>query len=180
MQFKKWLIVAASLFIFGILLGLVASPDLISNELTELEETSSGLAGWPAFAVFVFIFVKNTFALLSSFILAPILCISAVLSLVLNGWLISVVGAAVVEQESFGFLFAGILPHGIFEIPALIIGGAAALSFGMSCIIGLFNKTKRAGIIPNFQMNLRYMGVALILLFPAALIEAFITPKFLD
>lgn len=180
MLFKKWLIVAASLFIFGMILGLVASPDLITNELTRLEETSSGIASWPSVAIFIFILLKNVTALLFSFILAPALCIIPVISLVTNGWLLSVVSVVVAEQKSIGFVLAGILPHGIFEIPALIIGGAAALSFGLSVVTGAISKAKRAEIIPSFQKNLRYLAVAFILLFPAALIEAFITPKFLD
>jgi len=86
----------------------------------------------------------------------------------------------VVQEESLGFLLAGILPHGIIEIPALIIGEAAALGFGVSLIIALFTGNRSKMLLPAFKTNLKYLIVALALLVPAAIIETFITPLFLS
>lgn len=46
--------------------------------------------------------------------------------------------AAAIKQKSLGFVLAIILSCGIFEIPAVIIGEAAALSFGMVAIVHCF------------------------------------------
>ena len=75
---------------------------------------------------------------------------------------------------------AGILPHGVFEIPALIMAQAAALSFGTMAVIALFVKEKRPLLVPNLKQNLKYLGVAMLLMVPAAIIEAFITPLLLS
>ena len=66
-----------------------------------------------------------------------------ILALVVNGWLLAFVSAVVAEEKSLGFVLTGLLPHGIFELPALILGEAAALSFGTAVILALFIKERR-------------------------------------
>ena len=73
---------------------------------------------------------------------------------------------------------AGLLPHGVLEIPAIVMGEAAALSFGVSVMAALFSRVKRA-MMPRFRQDLKYLLIALILLVPAAIIETFVTPRFL-
>ncbi len=76
-------------------------------------------------------------------------------------------------------MLAGLLPHGIFELPALILGEAAALSFGAVVILALFKKERRNLIPPSLKRNLRYLMIALALLLPAAIIETYVTPLLL-
>jgi stage II sporulation protein M len=100
------------------------------------------------------------------------------LALTVNGWLISFISVAVVQEESLGILLAGLLPHGIFELPALIMGEAAALSFGALTIVALVSKKKDL-LLPGLKQNLRYLLIACALLLPAAIIETYVTPLFL-
>ena len=111
-----------------------------------------------------------------SFVFSPILCLVPVVALALNGWIVGMVSTIVLQEESLSFLLAGLLPHGIFEVPAFIMGEAVALSFGTAVIIALFKKEKRSQLVPNLRQNLRYLGIALALLVPAAIIETYITP----
>ena len=85
----------------------------------------------------------------------------------------------VIQEESLGYLLAGLLPHGIFELPAFILGEAAALSFGTMAIVALFRKEGRNLLLPNLKQNSRYLMIALALLLPAAIIEAYVTPLLL-
>jgi stage II sporulation protein M len=73
-----------------------------------------------------------------------------------------------------------LLPHGVFEIPAIIIGEAAALSFGAMVIMALFSPKRRSQLLPNLKQNLKYLLLAFILLVPAAIIETFVTPLLLQ
>ena len=100
------------------------------------------------------------------------------MALTVNGWLISFISVAVVQEESLGVLLAGLLPHGIFELPALIMGEAAALSFGALTIVALVSKKKDL-LLPGLKQNLRYLLIACALLLPAAIIETYVTPLFL-
>lgn len=186
MSYRYWVLIASGLFIIGIGAGMVISatmPDgigeLFSEELSSLEEIGTILRPFqPATAVFIFL--KNVLALAFSFIFSPVLCLLPILALLLNGSLISFVAVIVAQEESIGFLLAGLLPHGIFEIPAFIIGEAAALSFGVATIIALFSRGRRNLLVPVFKENLRYLMLAIILLVPAAIIETFVTPLLLQ
>ena len=181
MSFKRWNLVAVCLFGIGIVLGLTAQ-DTIANFLAEdlaaLQELGASLGPFKVTTA-IFIFIKNISAVLLSFIFSPILCLLPILALVLNGWLLSFVSAIVAQEKSLGFVLAALLPHGIFELPALIIGEAAALSFGTMVIMALISKERRKLLLPNLKQNLRYIMVACVLLVPAAIIETYVSPLLL-
>jgi stage II sporulation protein M len=186
MRYKLWILIAVGLFVIGMGIGLAISvimPDsivgLFAEELSTLEELGTIFAPFQATTA-VFIFLKNVSALLFSFIFSPILCLVPILALAFNGLLLSFVSVIVAQEESLGLVLAGVLPHGIFEIPALIIGEAAALSFGVMTIIALIYREKRNLLLPNLKKNLRYLLLAFALLVPAAIIETFVTPLFLQ
>jgi len=182
MSYKRWIIIATLLFGIGLISGL-ATPasmlNLLSEEIAALNELADLLAPLPQFIVFVIIFIKNVSVLLLSFIFSPILCLVPILSLTLNGWLLASVSSIIVQEKSLGFVLAGLLPHGIIELPALILGEAAALSFGTVAIIALFRKEKREQLLPNLKKNLRRLLIALALFLPAAIIETYVTPLLL-
>jgi len=178
MNYRRWIIIAILLFGIGIVFGL-ATPDSIANlfskELTALEEFSGMLAPFKVSTV-IFIFIKNALALLVSFAFSPIFCLVPILTLSVNGWLLALVSSMIVEEKSLGFVLAGLLPHGIIELPALVIGEAAALSFGAMAIVALFRKEKGNLLPASLKQNLKYLSIALALLLPAAIIETYITP----
>ena len=182
MSFKRWVIIAISLFGIGIILGLAAPADinsLLAEDVAPLEELVDFLASLPQFALFVIIFINNAITLLLSFLLSPILCLLPILVLIVNGWLIAFVSAVVMQEKSLGFVLAGLLPHGIIEIPAFILGEAAALSFGAMVILVLFKKKQKNQLVPSLKQNLKYLMIAFALLVPAAIIETFVTPLLL-
>jgi len=181
MSYKRWIFVAVGLFAIGMAIGLAMPTDVadfLAEDLATLEEL--GIIFGPfQISTAIFIFLKNVSALLLSFIFSPILCLIPVLALIANGLVLSFVSALVVQEESLGLLLSALLPHGIFELPALIIGEAAALSFGAMAIVALISKKKRNQLLPNLKRNLRYLMLAFVLLLPAAIIETYISPLFL-
>ena len=181
MSYKRRIFIAVFLFGIGIVLGLAtpANNSLTSEYATAFEESFTSILALPRPLIALFIFLKNTLALLISFALSPIFCLVPILALIINGWMIAFVSTLVIEEESIGFLLAGLLPHGIFELPALVIGQAAALSFGTVVILALFKEERRKLILPSLKQNLRYLAIALVLLLPAAVIETYITPLLL-
>ena len=182
MSYKRWIIIATFLFGGGFILGLITPLGILglfADAITDLEELADLLAPLPKFIIFLIIFIKNISVLLLSFILSPILLLWPVLTLTLNGWLIALVAAAIIQEKSLGFVLAGLLPHDVVELPAFILGQAAALSFGTAVMIALFKKERRSLLLPNLKQNLRYLLIALALLLPAAIIETYITPLLL-
>lgn len=175
MSYKRWLLLAAIIFGFGIAVGVVTPPDIISEDIIDFEEIGE-LVEMSSSALLIFILLKNSLAFLISFALSPVLWLAPFIALIFNGWVLGVVSVAVLEEQSLGVLLAGLLPHGIFEIPAFIMAEAAALSFGTAVIVAIFRKEKRSLVLPSFRQNMRYLAVALLLLLPAAVIEAYVTP----
>jgi len=176
---KRWLFIATALFAGGLALGLMlpdSAADEVVNAFANIADEASGLSG---FGLFVFLLLNNALAVSLSFVFSPLFLILPVLSLIMNGAVISLVSRAVLEQSSAAFLAAGILPHGIIEIPAYLLAHAAALSFGFTLLRALFKSERRATIGSDLKTSLRWFGLALLLLIPAALIESFITPLFI-
>ena len=182
MSYRRWIFISIFLFGIGLVLGLVTPPGIasfISGDAAFLEELGAILAPFSVLTA-VLIFVKNAVALSLSFILSPILCLTPILALTVNGWLLSFVAASVAQEESLGYVLGGLLPHGVLEIPALIMAQAAALSFGTTAILALVKKERRKLLLPNLKQNLRYLWIALALLLPAAIIEIYVTPLVLN
>jgi len=92
------------------------------------------------------------------------------------------VSAIIIQEKSLGFLVAGVLPHGIFEIPALIIGEAAALSFGFAVIMLLFRKESWAVLVSFTKQSFWHFLLTLFLIlitgiFPIVIVMALLTDE---
>lgn len=173
---------AAFLFGSGLVLGL-ATPATIAGLLDEdvaaLEKMAGVLTPLPQSSLLVIILVKNVSVLLISFAFSPIFCLVPVIALTFNGWFLGLVSTAIIQEKSLGYLLAALLPHGILELPALILGETVALSFGTAVLLALFKKERKNLLLPNLRQNLRYLTIALALLLPAAIIETYVTPLLL-
>ena len=182
MRYRWWVIVAVVLFGAGIAFGLsapAAGGDGLSGDLGALEELARFITALPPWAMFLLIVFKNVTALLFSFVMGPFLLLVPLFSLALNGWVIGAVAGSVVAEHSIGYLLTGLLPHGILELPAFVMGQAASLSFGATAMLAVFRADRRGQFMPSLRLNLRYLAIACILLIPAALIEALVTPRLL-
>ena len=77
-------------------------------------------------------------------------------------------------------LLAGILPHGVFEIPALIISCAAVLHIGLTLVTPQTHRTLGEVLLEGVADWFKVMiGVVIPLLAIAAIIETYITPQLL-
>ena len=182
MRYRWWIAIAASIFAAGIVVGLVR-PDivgvLLSSAIEALQELSQNLRPF-TFEAFARILFQNASTLLLSFLLSPLLCLFPVTVLFINGVVIGYISNIAAQQTSVAFVLTGLLVHGIIELPAIIIGEAAALSFGVTAILALFVRTYRSRLVPRLRQSLKYLALAGILLVPAAIIETFLTPWLLQ
>lgn len=122
----------------------------------------------------VAIFLNNTRSTLLILLSGTLLFIP-LLTLMFNGFLTGFVLRMVLEQgRSITFFILGILPHGIFELPAVFISAAIGLRIGLSY---LFPRGKRVVEVSQSIRNagIIYLLVVLPLLLLAAFIEAYIS-----
>ncbi|MFM8321391.1 MAG: stage II sporulation protein M [Chloroflexota bacterium] len=93
--------------------------------------------------------------------------------------LISYVGAGISAAGGSWLLFftALVLPHGILEIPAIVIGGATILSLGATLTAPAQGKTVGEAFVIALARWARLMiGVVIPLFLGAAVLEVFLTP----
>ena len=171
-----WLALAAGIYFIGIMFGLTVHSNWLNNQVQSLVNSAKQVQGLSTLGIFFFILRNNLTALLYSFLLGPVFLLFPIFAMFENGAILSLVGLDVTQNHSVLVFFAGILPHGIIEIPAFVIGAAASMSFGFTLIRGIFRAAHRSDIGPSFSRNLIRLGIAALMLVPAAFIEAFVTP----
>jgi stage II sporulation protein M len=145
------------------------------NILNSLKELSRSLVPY-SLSTAAAIFARNITSLVLSFVLSPFLCIVPLVTLIANGWLLGFVSISALQKVSIWYVLGGLLPHGIIELPAIIMGEAAAFSFGSALILALFDKGRRASLKPDLVRSCKFLALACALLLPAAIIETFVTP----
>jgi len=126
----------------------------------------------------IFIYLKNALAVFTIWLLGAIFMIPSLWGLGFNGYIIGYTTTFVAVKYSLTFALASTLPHGILEIPAIILAGAAGAELGLSIIqkiLSLFRQSSHS-IKAGLKSSFRFVQVSLILLIPAAIIETYITP----
>lgn len=130
-----------------------------------------------------FLFLNNTRAVALIFF-AGVVSFS-VLGILLYAVNISLIGGLYALLEILGanapqLFLAGVLPHGIFELPALIMGSAVVLYFGAALVTPQTGKSMGEVVIELFADWAKiFIGLVVPLLAIAAVIEAYITPVLL-
>lgn len=130
-----------------------------------------------------FLFFNNTRAMAVIF-LAGMVSFS-VLGVLLYMVNISLIGGVYGLLELLGvsplpIFLAGVLPHGIFELPALLIGSAVVLYIGAALVTPQNGKSMGEVIIELMADWAKiFLGVVVPLLAVAAVVEAYITPTLL-
>ena len=92
-----------------------------------------------------------------------------------NGFLLGIVGYAAVQKAGFLFLAAGILPHGIIELPVVLV--SIAIGFRLGYLLVLTLAKEKVDLSGETRMAIHFLWHWVTpLLFLAAAIETFITP----
>ena len=137
---------------------------IILDFIEKLLEQTKGMSG---LELIKFIFLNNLQASFFGLIFGTVLGIFPVLATIANGYVLGFVGAMSVEAENI-FILWRLLPHGIFELPAIFI----SLGLGLKLGSFIFRKEKGKFFRRCFWNSLRvFFFVVVPLLIVAALIE---------
>ncbi|WP_050632233.1 stage II sporulation protein M [Bacillus andreraoultii] len=176
------LFIASSFAVYAI---MVKNPDLattLMNQVSKMFEEKDLMGpDTTSFELALGLFKNNTLACITLLVTGflPIF-LPAIAILIMNGAIIGVMFAFMNlnGQAIMPMFFAGIVPHGIFEIPAIILSGALAfyVSLGVYRKINNGNYSFRACTVNVFKT---FIFICIPLLVFAAIIEAFITPHIL-
>jgi len=161
----------------------MATPEQVGRFSRQLEEFPD-LRSFRDTLSAPFLFLNNTRAVV--FIFLAGLASFSVLGVILYMLNISLIGGLFGVIQLLGFdpwlLFrAGVLPHGIFELPALLLGSAVMLYFGVRIVTPQVGKSMGEVTIELLADWMKiFIGLVVPLLAIAAVIEAYITPAILQ
>ena len=159
------LVLAASAAV-GFLLGSAVPVDALP--------TAGGGGPFPALTT-VDLAVNNLIAMVALSLGAVSLGLVTLLGLVLNGLLIGAVVGIAVQQADPLFVAALIVPHGVLEIPALLLASAIGLRFGRLTVRYIRGLEDRLVVRRDLREAGWLLAVSALLILVAAYIEANIT-----
>lgn len=160
----------------------LASPDDL-DKVEELVRELPDLANLREHISASFLFLNNTRAMVAIFLAGLVsFSVLGVLFYMVN---IGLIGGVFAVFELLGLspwpiFLAGVLPHGILEIPALMIGSAAVLYLGAALVTPQTGKSMGEVVLMLLaDWTKIFVGVVVPMLALAAVIEAYVTPGIL-
>lgn len=127
--------------------------------------------------LFLFIVVQNTRAAFVAVVSGIAFGLLPLVFAAANGFVLGVVCRTALAQLPIGAVILRILPHGVFELPALFLASAYGLWLG-SVVVRRMSGDESVRVGASLKHAVRmYLLVILPLLLIAATIEAFVTPR---
>jgi len=161
-------IIIAVFFVFVLIGFFIPAPDSLAEQILKfieelLEKTQEMSQG----ELIKFIFFNNLQSSFYGMIFGVLLGIFPVIAAIANGYLLGFVSSISVENNGFLVLWR-LLPHGIFELPAIFISLGLGLKFGTF----IFQKRKLESFKEYFFNSLKVFFLIIIpLLIIAGIIE---------
>jgi len=125
--------------VFAFIGAFVPVPELLERQILEfIGELLRKTAGMSQEELISFIFLNNLQSSFFGMIFGIVLGIFSVITSVLNGYLLGFISSRVAYEEGILILWR-LLPHGIFELPALFLSAGLGLKLGFPFIYRYFD-----------------------------------------
>lgn len=168
-SYKMYIYISMIIFFVSAVLGYFISDQLgfLDEQLRDIYMKTQGL---DALELLWFIFSNNVTSALSVLFLGAFFGIFPLFNAVFNGAILGYVYSKAVPVAGFLVIWR-ILPHGIFELPAIFISLGLGIHLGMS----FFGKQKMITFKRRFSESLKvFLALVVPLLMLAATIESFL------
>jgi stage II sporulation protein M len=144
---------------------------LVASQMEDIDSDSS-------FSLMINLFVHNGVICLIMVLLGLALGLIPLLIAFDNGLMIGLVGGVAAGRAGLLFTLAAIAPHGVIELPMMMLSAAIGLRLGYSVLMALFRQP--ADVVQEIKDGLRVFAVwVLPLLLVAAFVESYITMDWL-
>ncbi len=180
----RYVAASLALSLFGVLAGWLAvrlRPDIAATLIPDSlfdrmarGEAHGGIGNAPVVASFII--QNNIRVVLFCFAGGALLGIPTALSLLVNGWMLGTLGAAV-HRDGFDERFwALIVPHGVIELSVIVLAGATGLMLGDAILRpGLLRRTDALAAVALNAVALAVGAASLLVI--AGLLEGFVSPS---
>jgi stage II sporulation protein M len=131
---KSYFPVLSVLFVAAVFGGFIAPPSVrkeVADLFQSIVEPFMDISGGE---IFFLILLNNTFATLMTLLGGVLFGVLPVVSASVNGFVMGVLLYLAAEQEGLRVALFSLLPHGIFEIPAVLIAASYGLWLGAAAL----------------------------------------------
>jgi stage II sporulation protein M len=186
-EMKHYFIASALVFIFGFILGWqqpAALTQFLHNQIQGLQSMSNYVNGKenPQMWLFFVIFLNNAVKAILFVFLGLAFGVLPLSMLVINGMVLGYVLSAQNSESTIFLVLKGILPHGIIEIPAILIACAYGIKLGSLVVKAIINflipavgKTARNELAQVLKITKPLIVFLAVSLLVAAIIESTVT-----
>ncbi len=180
---RKYFLISAGIFIFSFVVGLLISaknPEVSENLLELLKETYGHITSLEPFGRMLEIFKNNVCNSFFSLLFGLGFGIVPFAFAAINGIVLGILVEFFFSKQGAFFVIAAILPHGIIELPMVLISVGIGFRLGHNAYLfmkhqktthELFNELKQ-GVIFYFKIVVPFLLLA-------AIVESYITPLFI-
>ncbi len=171
------LILATGVFFVSLVVGALIGQNTIEELMRQFGAVLEPLAstGNLSLLLVLLIFINNAVKALGIILLGILLGLPPLLFIGLNGFILGGLGSALESVKGWTYVVASFVPHGVIEIPVILLAAALGLTVGMESLKWLVRRESR--VKPQLSDCLRvYLRWVLPGLAIAAIIEVFVTP----
>ncbi|MEA3324700.1 MAG: stage II sporulation protein M [Euryarchaeota archaeon] len=176
---KKCTVLVTAIFVVSLVSGYLYANSNPYESARVMQELSDDL-GWitdldPVLILFA-IFLNNAVKSFLAIVLG-VLVIVPIMFIMFNGYILGIVMCESARREGLLCVAAAILPHGIIELPMVLLSAALGTRIGAMVLLRISGKITTEEILSTLKWSISfYFRWILPLLFVAAVIETFITP----
>jgi stage II sporulation protein M len=171
------LILAASIFFVSLVLGTLFGRNTVEGLMGQLGAMLEPLAltGKLTILLFLIIFINNAIKALGIIFLGILLGLPTLLFIGLNGFILGGLGSALESANGWRYVIASFVPHGVIEIPVILLAAALGLTVGMESLKWLIRRESRVKLQLSNGLKV-YVRWILPGLAVAAIGEVLVTP----
>ena len=180
---KNLMVLSLGLFLLGSISGFYTfkvllnnNPQVIDSFLKEFQDMFGPLKEITSLELFVTIFYINTRTSFLIMMLGVFVGFFPFLSLWGNGTVVGLLYGKFIAEGGNSLVFLmGILPHGVIEIPAILIAASQGFRLGKEIISPPPGKSRSESLRVNIRKGLKLFALIIPLLLIAALIEVYLS-----
>jgi len=174
---RKEIVIVALLFVLSAAIGYVVAimhPEMVMQSLEELEGLVDLLKNLSPIEIMFLIFLNNSIKSLFVLVLGVFFGVVPLLFIAYNGYFLGIFSHKILMEQSLLYLAGGLLPHGIIEIPMVVISAAVGIRLGLKVIAAF--KGESVSLKEEMITGIKFFFYWIMpLLFIAAVVETFIT-----
>jgi stage II sporulation protein M len=187
-QNRSWLVLALKIFTAGAVIGAVTfvlNPGILETILNAFAEKFGENPPLDANLAKA-IFTQNLSASLIALLGGVVFGLTSFAALLLNGFLMGfiVLSLFFMPGSNYGqsatLILGGLVPHGIFELPAFFMGSAFGMKLGLLWISQDAKGNRWASWKQSLKQALQILPVIILLLVIAAFVEVFVSGMIVD